>query len=542
MDRAPATEFGRYRMVAEPRYYGAGSLVDAREIRTDEPRVLWLLMPHVVSDPETRERVVRVATALRRISSSHLVRLHEFGEIEGQPFFAHGSVHGLDLAELSEPDGVGPVEALGVIAQVGAGLDHLHHAGIVDGALGPRRIVVTEEDGEIRTLVRHAGLLSVLLPTSALFGTQKQEALDYGAPELHRGEAPTVRSDVYSLGSLLWHALTGEAPFTSYVGHRAAAVPQVAGDGPVEEAVNAVLRRAMAKDPADRYRDAGSFVGTLRSIAALAHEVGNDAVPARLTRLDVPEPAVDPVRDPILDPVLEPDPGPALAAEEDVEIIDPPVVATTTPYDDPLEATVEPALRTAMNHWNEGRTVTIRRRRDSGMKGALIGAVILGGVVLTTTVGVRVAGRADDAPDREAPASTRTSATSTAVTNPLEQLFPIAAEGRCVAATGTAEHRLERWTCQRRGYRVVLTRWDRPSSAAARVPHGGSRAAREVWEIDGARAGTQWTWRSTGERQRFRWTAVYDDVPYAVTIAAEDTDRRRHARRHVVFRPSTVLG
>lgn len=533
MDQAPAAEFGRYRMVAEPRYYGAGSLVAAREIRTDEPRLLWLLMPHVVSDPATRERVVRVATALRRISSSHLVRLHEFGEIEGQPFFAHGSVHGLDLAEVSEPDGVGPVEALGVIAEVGAGLDHLHHAGIVDGALGPRRLVVTEQDGEIRTLVRHAGLLAVLLPTSALFGTQKQEALDYGAPELHRGEAPTVSSDVYSLGSLLWHALTGEAPFTSYVGHRAAAVPQVAGDGPVEEAVNAVLRRAMAKDPADRYRDVGSFVGTLRSIAALAREVGTDAVPARLTRLDVPEPAVDPVLDPVLDP------GPA--AEEDEEIVDL-AAASTTPYDVPLEVTVEPALRTAMDHWNEGRTVTIRRRRGSGMKGALIGAMILGGVVLTTTVGVRVAGRADDAPDRVAPASTPTSASSPARTSPLERLFPIAAAGHCVEAAGTVEHRLERWTCERRGYRVVLTRWDRPSSAAARVPHGGRRAAREVWEIDGVRAGTQWTWRTGGERQRFRWTAVYDDVPYAVTIAAQDTDRRRHARRHVAFRPSTVLG
>ncbi|HSX69181.1 protein kinase domain-containing protein, partial [Nocardioides sp.] len=282
LEPGPGVEFGRYVVVGRPANYGAGSLVPARETRSGARRTLWLVMPQAVADPVHRAAVCRVATVLRKLESPHLLRLHEFGEVEGQPFFATAPLDGVDLAQVCAPDGIPPEEALDLIAQVGAGINHLHHAGLVEGALGPHRVLVEERDGRIHATVVHAAILPALLSTSALFGSQKQEALDFGAPELHRGEESTTRSDVYSLGCLLWLALTGERPVASHAGHRSAPTPQVQSDGPVAEALNSVLQRALAKDPAHRYRDVAAFAATIRAIAALAREGDVGDLPERL--------------------------------------------------------------------------------------------------------------------------------------------------------------------------------------------------------------------------------------------------------------------
>lgn len=559
MDRGPGIEFGRYRMLAEPVYYGAGSLVDAVETATGQLRTLWLLMPHIVNDAAVRAKILAIAQVLRRLRSDHLARLHEIGEVGGQPFFALGAGDGLDLAELSAPAGFRPTDALDIVAQVGKGVDCLHHAGLVDGALGPRRVQVTEVDGEIRAVVRDAALLAVLLPTSALFGSQKQEALDFGAPELHRGQAATVRSDIYALGGLLWFALTGLAPFASYPEHLSGAVPQVAGEGPVEEAINAVLRRSMAKEPDARYADAGSFVGTLRAIAALARQEQPGVVPDRLVPLDAAAvragtldagTAADLPADHPEDLAVEP-PVALLSAgagsDADVAGVAPAALSTLPSFAPvlPAEDEVEPALRTAIDHWDASRRVSVRRRRSggTGARVAVVAVAVVGLALAGSVWGSRQLGPTGGSMAEPAPApGTTTVATATPAQDGLAQLFPIREKGDCVEAEVEVEHLVERWTCERRGYRVVLSRWDRASRAAELTAHGGPAGFREPWLLHDARAGTQWTWRAAGGRLRYRWTGVYADIPYAVVIEARNADRRRYARHNVVIHPSTALG
>lgn len=561
LEPAPGVEFGRYVVVGRPEYYGAGSLVAAREARSGARRTLWLLMPNVVADPAQRAPLIRAAIVLRKLESAHLLHLHEFGEIDGQPFFATAPLHGVDLLTACAPDGIPPEDALDLVAQVGTGINHLHHAGLVDGALGPQRVLVEQREGKVHASVVHAGLLPVLLAASPLFGSHKQDALDFGAPELHHGDAPTVRSDVYSLGCLLWLAVTGEAPFASYAEHRTAPVPQVEAAGPVAEALNSVLERALAKDPAHRYRDVGAFAATIRAIAALAREDAAGDLPARLVPRTALSPQPVPVAVPVGVPVAVPAPAPAVGSEVAPALPAPlsfapeasaPRVpaseASAVPVD--VEAGPERALVAAVEHWEAGRPVSRarppRKRRKGVIRTGTVAAV-LGTLAVATVWGARhtdflaeLRPEATAAPSKGV--AIPTGSASAAPLDPIELLFPLAAAGACRFDTAQVAHRIERWTCQRTGFRVVLTHWDSRESALAFVPHGGDEGAREPWLLDGARAGTQWTWRAAGGERPYRWTAIYRDVPYAVVIEAKDRDRRRYARQHVVIRPSTVLG
>lgn len=621
LEPGPGVAFGRYRMTGAPAYHGAGSVVEAVEARTGQPRTLWLVMPHIVNEPAQRDEVVRVARLLRRLESDHLVRLYEFGEIDGQPFFATGSVGGVaDLARVAAPDGIPPVDAIELVAQVGAGISHLHHAGLVDGALGPRRVLVAERDGRIVATVRDAGILSALLGTSALFGTLKQEALDFGAPELHHGGEPTTRADIYSLGCLLWLTLTGETPFATYVGHRADEVPQVAGDGAVEEAINAVLRTALAKDPAERYRDVSAFVGTLRAIAGLARDGAAGPLPDRFVPL---REDVEDYREPdeAAADLVEPEPVAAEAPEAEAPEAEAPEPETPTepatptaeepalakaraafeakehsalntspterstlaevaagwapieslrPEDAPVsqalapdpvasasevagdDARVEPAMLTAIDHWAAGRAVSrLRNRRGKGARGtarALSVAAVLGTIAVVSVWGVRhfQALETKDAAANPSASSLPDAHTNGAgvpsddATKPLARLFPIVGKDDCVQDSAKVPHRLERWTCERNGYRVVLTHWDSQQHARQLVAHKGDGRA---WSLHGQGAGTQWTWHaSDGAERAFRWTAAYADAPYAVIIEARTPARRDYGRTHVVFQPSTALG
>ena len=122
------------------------------------------------------------------------------------------------------------------------------------------------------------------------------------APELHRGAAATPASDVYSLGCLLWATLSGRAPFigsTDYqmvTAHLEQPVPRLDGTSELTVAVNAVLTRAMAKDPAHRYEDAAAMRDALRAARRLEPDGSETArpVPARGAPAPDPDPGLEP--------------------------------------------------------------------------------------------------------------------------------------------------------------------------------------------------------------------------------------------------------
>lgn len=265
----PGTAFGRYLVESRHAFQAAGFVVDVREERTGARRQLWLLTPSVVADPQLRVELVGTATAVRRLRSDHLVTLHEFGEIDGQPFFARDVAEGTTLAQRGTLAG-DVAGALECMAQIGHGLHVLHTAGVVDGALGPGRVEISGGPGQRRARLRDGGVLGVLVARGVVVGPGWEEALDYRAPEVHAGRPVDARSDIYSLGGLLWTALTGRTPFDTYVGHQLDPVPQLAGTTPAVMAVNEILQRSLSKEPFLRYHKALDMVDALRLVPGVA--------------------------------------------------------------------------------------------------------------------------------------------------------------------------------------------------------------------------------------------------------------------------------
>jgi hypothetical protein len=113
-------------------------------------------------------------------------------------------------------------------------------------------------------------VLGVLVARGVVVGPGWEETLDYRAPEVHAGRPVDARSDIYSLGGLLWTALTGRTPFDTYVGHQLDPAPQLAGSTPAVIAINEILQRSLTKEPVLRYRKVLDMVDALRLVPGVA--------------------------------------------------------------------------------------------------------------------------------------------------------------------------------------------------------------------------------------------------------------------------------
>jgi serine/threonine protein kinase len=171
--------------------------------------------------------------------------------------------------------GAPPLElALDLIAQVAEGLADAHAAGLVHRDIKPANVLLRRRESSFTAYLSDFGIArqvdaDTTTGSQAVVGTPS-----YMAPELHTGAAADARTDIYSLGCLLWACLSGRAPFggaSDYqivTAHLEQPVPQLPADTALATGTNAVLRRAMAKDPAERYQSAAAMRDELRSLLA----------------------------------------------------------------------------------------------------------------------------------------------------------------------------------------------------------------------------------------------------------------------------------
>jgi serine/threonine protein kinase len=171
-------------------------------------------------------------------------------------------VPGRDLGHLVAADGaLSPDEAAALTAQVADGLDAVHAAGLVHRDVKPHNVIVGEEDDAYLT---DFGLAKAMASSSGLTATgQVIGTVDYMAPEQIEGRRVDARTDVYALGGVLFHAVTGRVPYAERESsakmwaHMNEEPPSTGGRS--ASVLDPVIRRAMAKDPADRYPSAGDL-------------------------------------------------------------------------------------------------------------------------------------------------------------------------------------------------------------------------------------------------------------------------------------------
>jgi serine/threonine protein kinase len=284
----PGEMLGPYRIVRRLGFGGMGVVFEAIEGTLNRSVALKVISPHLAHDAGFRARFVREAQAQASVRSPHVVTVFAHGEEGGRLYITTELVDAGDLGRLVQEHGAPPLAtALDIIAQVASGLADAHDAGLVHRDIKPANVLLRRRDHGVQAyladfgIARMVGAETGLTMVGGTVGTPS-----YMAPELHTGGQAGVESDIYSLGCLLWAAITGTAPYagtTDYQivsAHLEQPVPQLRPGTPVADMVNQVLLRSLAKVPAERYAGAAAMSRDLRAAALLAEQSGEAAVPA----------------------------------------------------------------------------------------------------------------------------------------------------------------------------------------------------------------------------------------------------------------------
>jgi YVTN family beta-propeller protein len=262
-DLAPGDVFAGHRVEDVAGHGGMGVVYKALQLALDRTVALKLITPALAGDPDFRARFVRESRAAASIEHPNVIPIFSAGEDQDVLYISMRFVDGEDLRALLRREGaLDPRRAARIVAQIGDALDAAHERGLVHRDVKPANVLLTPADHAYLTdfgLTKRVGegATQVSRP-GGWVGT-----LGYVAPEQIRGGRVDARADVYALGAVLFHALTGEAPFSADSDeatmwrHLNDEPPRLGGGVPA--GFDAVIRRSLAKRPEDRYPSAGDL-------------------------------------------------------------------------------------------------------------------------------------------------------------------------------------------------------------------------------------------------------------------------------------------
>jgi serine/threonine-protein kinase len=273
-ERAPRF-YGRYELLSELGRGTSGVVYKTYDPKLDRLVAMKILRPELVSLDESgvslKQRFHQETVATGRLTHPAIVAVHDLGEAEGRPFMVMEYIEGGTLADRQLGGQPLPLaDAVEIVLQVCGALDYAHRHGVVHRDIKPRNILV----GPGITKVTDFGAARILGASHTLTGTMLGTPA-YMSPEMVRGQAAGPRSDLFSLGVVLYEALTGVNPFNAadlaavlyrIVNNNASSVRRHNSELPV--ALDRVLRRALAKEPEARYATAMDFAQALRAAAA----------------------------------------------------------------------------------------------------------------------------------------------------------------------------------------------------------------------------------------------------------------------------------
>jgi len=256
---------GRYRVLHR---LGSGGMADvwlAEDTHLQRRVALKVLHKRFAQDREFVERFRREAESAARLQHPHIVSVYDRGEVEGTYYIAMQYIEGPTLKALIE-SGLTPEQAVSLVRQVLEAARFAHRGGIVHRDLKPQNVIV---DGEGKAVVTDFGIaragVSEITQTGSVMGSPH-----YFSPEQAQGFEVTAVSDLYSIGVLLYESLTGQLPFE---GESAVAVamkqvsetPQRPSsiNPAVSPALDAVVMRALEKEPGNRFQSADAFIAAL---------------------------------------------------------------------------------------------------------------------------------------------------------------------------------------------------------------------------------------------------------------------------------------
>ncbi|CAN5163056.1 serine/threonine-protein kinase [soil metagenome] len=243
----------------------------AYDEQLDAPVAVKVLADNWTEDHQVRTRFIEEGRYLRRVESPHVVSVYDAGELEdGRPYLVMSYADQGTLADRLEIAGMTVTQGLEVVRQIAVGLQALHDRGILHRDVKPANVLfrtVDPDSGrtELRAMLGDLGLGKALDASSRL--TMIAGTPSFVAPEQAQGESPDARADQYSLGVLAFLLLGGRTPWTHASLNSAAdppPPPPLSTEGrDFPEAVEAVVRRVLAREPDDRWPSVTAFVEAL---------------------------------------------------------------------------------------------------------------------------------------------------------------------------------------------------------------------------------------------------------------------------------------
>jgi len=288
-DSRIGTTIAGYRIESVLGRGGMGVVYLAEQVALSRKVALKVLAPELAEDPKFRDRFLRESRIAASLEDPNILPVHEAGEQDGALFIAMRYVKGIDLRRLIDEQGpLSPERTAAIISQVASALDTAHAQGLIHRDVKPANVLLVPGTPD-KVYLGDFGLTKRATSDSGVTRTgQFVGTLDYAAPEQFTGEALTSATDTYSLGCVLYECLTGEVPFPR---DREAAVlhahlneppPRPTATRPeLPEAVDAVVARALAKKPADRFENAGELAAAARETLGVGAAKPAPARPAR---------------------------------------------------------------------------------------------------------------------------------------------------------------------------------------------------------------------------------------------------------------------
>lgn len=256
-----------YKIIEEIGRGGMGVVYKAEDTKLKRTVALKFLPPNILATDEEKSRFIHEAQAAASLHHPNICTIFDINEAEGRTFISMAYLEGQGLNEKTGQGPIRPLEVTRVALQIGRGLQAAHEKGIVHRDIKASNILIAP-DG--RATIMDFGLAKSTRQTYKTQQAAKMGTIAYMSPEQTRGEEVDHRTDIWSLGVLMYEMVTGQRPFRgdydeaiiySILNEEPIPISDHVEDVPPE--LDSIIRKAMAKKPADRYQTTAEMVEDL---------------------------------------------------------------------------------------------------------------------------------------------------------------------------------------------------------------------------------------------------------------------------------------